>query len=182
MIQLTDNIWNLFSREYTKYYRKNSMLLLHSDKEDKFKTIFKKHYKHIMETYMADTVKNLDRHKVAAIIIISLIEVYPLEINELDDKYIFVGNELIALKTGLAYMLKEINEKFIEKKADYKLKEFIFPEAQSCNTSYMDIMCRNLYYSNKHYVLNPLDLADRLFLIEYITLLNLKINPNILKD
>lgn len=46
----------------------------------------------------------------------------------------------------------------------------------------MDIMCRNLYYAKTDFTLNPLDLADRLFLVEYIALTKDGINPDILKD
>ena len=46
----------------------------------------------------------------------------------------------------------------------------------------MEIMCRNLYYAKNDYKLNPLDLADRLFLVEYIALTKEGIAPDILKD
>mgnify|MGYP006868100695 FL=1 len=46
----------------------------------------------------------------------------------------------------------------------------------------MDIICRNLYYAKTDYKLNPLDLADRLFLVEYFALSSEGIVPDILKD
>lgn len=45
------------------------------------------------------------------------------------------------------------------------------------------ILCaRNLYYAKTDYKLNPLDLADRLFLVEYIALMKEGIDPDTLKD
>lgn len=86
----------------------------------------------------------------------------------------------------------EDNPKFIFNQNKYKdfkktfktnyeeIKEL--PNAQSCGTPYMEIMCRNLYYAKNDYKLNPLDLADRLFLVEYIALTKEGIAPDILKD
>ncbi len=79
-------------------------------------------------------------------------------------------------------MVGKLNEKLSAKGSKKKIEQFIFPDAQSCKTSYIDIICRNLYYARTDFQMNPLDLADRLFLIEYIALLKEGINPDILKD
>lgn len=182
MTPLINNAWELFEEEYTKYSEKNPNLKLNKNRKNQFSEVFRQKYNHIKETYMDESVDNLDRHKVASLIIISMLEVSPVSIENLDDKYVFIANELIALKTGLAYMVKRLNEKLSEKNIKQKVEKFIFPEAQSCNTSYMDIMCRNLYYAKTDYKLNPLDLAERLFLVEYISLSKSGINPDDLKD
>lgn len=182
MTPLIDNAWILLDEEYSKYSEKNANLKFDKNAKDKFRALFEQKYEHIMKTYMDKSVENLDRHKVAALIIISLLELSPISLDNLDEQYLFIANELIALKTGLAYMTKKLNEKLSEKNINKSMEKFIFPEAQSCNTSYMDIMCRNLYYARNDYKLNPLDLAERLFLVEYISLLKSGINPDALKD
>lgn len=182
MTPLVENAWNSFHDEYFLYGKENSLLNFDESKKSEFKSIFEKKYSHIMKTYMDESVKSLDRHKVAALIIISLIDVSPISIDKLSDEYIFIANELIALKVGLAYMLKKMNDILSEKGNSNKLEQFTFPMAQSCDTPYMDVMCRNLYYAKRDYMLNPLDLADRLFLIEYISLLKSGVNPDILKN
>ena len=47
------------------------------------------------------------------------------------------------------------------------------PNAISCNTSFEDIMIRNLVYAedNPKWGLNPLAIAENLFLLEYITII-----------
>lgn len=182
MTSLTRNVWELLSEEFSKLNHENPNIIFDTAQKDKFEDIFLKSYKNVLERYMDKSVKNLDRHKVAAIIIISLLEVKPISYVGLDNSYIFIGNELTALKIGLAYMCEMLNEKLSKKGITTKLEQFDFPNAQSCDTSYMNIMCRNLYYAETDYVLNPLDLADRLFLIEYIALSKNGIDPDILKD
>ena len=182
MTPMIDNIWDLLTVEYTKYNTKNPNFKFNENKKAEFESVFKKKYNHIITEYMDDSVNELDRHKVSALIIISLLEVNAISIENLDSDFVFVGNELLALKVGLAYMVQKLNEKLVERNIEKQIGEFVFPVAQSCKTPYIDIMCRNLYYAKNDYVLNPLDLADRLFLIEYITLLKENINPDILKD
>lgn len=182
MTPLINNIWNLIEKEYNEYSKNNPLLKFNKNKKNKFREIFQKNYNYIIEKYMDKSVKNLDRHKVASLIIISFLEISPISIENLNEDCVFVANELISLKSGLAYMINILNEKLKERDSNKLMNTFIFPEAQSCRTSYIDIMCRNLYYAKHDYTLNPLDLAERLFLIEYISLIKTGIDPNILKD
>ena len=183
MTPLVNNIWELILEEYKKYGGNDSKLVFDASQVDNFKLLFESKYNHLKEKYMDKSVKHLDRHKVAALIIVSLLEVSPFSIQLPDDgQYISIANELIALKAGLAYMVQSLNKKLEQKNAKKQIETFVFPEAQSCSTSYMEIMCRNLYYAKRDFQLNPLDLAERLFLIEYISLIKSEINPDILKD
>lgn len=182
MTPLIDNTWDLLKEEYSKYSKENPNFKFDDSRKDDFRQIFTEKYNGIIRKYMDESVKYLDRHKVAALIIISLLEINAISYETLDEDCIFIGAELLALKVGLAYMVEKLNEKLHTKGIDKKIEKFIFPNAQSCSTSYMDIMCRNLYYSKTDYKLNPLDLADRLFLVEYIALSKEGIDPDVLKD
>lgn len=180
MTPLIDNTWNLLQSEYNKYDNPN--FKFNTEKEETFKRMFTEKYHHIMKEYMDESVDNLDRHKVAALIIVSILETEAISFENLEKDYIFIGAELLALRVGLAYMLKKLNEKLAERGVDKTIEEFTFPTAQSCPTPYMEIMCRNLYYAKTDFKLNPLDLAERLFLVENIMLIKEGIDPDILKE
>lgn len=134
---------------------------------------------------MYDDVQELDRHKLAAIIICSIIKadaiqsIYPYKAKE----YIFDGNEKIALDIGLSYMNASLKKLLSRRPQEgEKFDDFILPKASMCDTEYISIMCRNLCYAKRDYKLNPIDLANTLFLLEYITLIQVGINPETMKQ
>lgn len=182
MTPIIENAWTLLENEYQKYSKENVDFILDKNKKEYFKQAFKKHYNEIKDNYMLPSVKYLDRHKVAAIIIVSILESNAVSYNNLDKDCVFIGNELLAIKVGLAYMTENLNEKLSEKNVGKKIEKVVFPEALSCETSYIEIMCRNLYIAKTDYKLNPLDIADRLFLLEYIILLKNGIDTSVLKE
>lgn len=182
MTPLVDNLWDIVEKEYKKYEEKDSNFIFAKDKQDEFKKQVDLLYKDIKRQYMLPTVKHLDRHKMAACIIIKMLEMDIISYKKVSSEYLFIGAELIALKVGLSYMRAKVNEKLAERKVIRRMKRFTFPEAQACETPYIEIICRNLYYAKRDFVFNPLDLADRLFLLEYISLQKQRINPNRLKD
>lgn len=149
---------------------------------DLFQKNFKELYNDILNNYMENQNNPLDRHKVAAIIIISIIKAEILKTKK-ENSGLFMGNYILAVEVGLSYMLGELNEKLKEHE-EKEINLFLFPNAISCNTNYFRILYRNLYYANnnKKWGLNPLDIAERLFLIEYRTLEKNGINPDNLKE
>ena len=132
---------------------------------------------------MKDSSKPLDRHKIAAILIISTIRTDVLKSTKKNENDIFIGNYILATEVGLSYMLQILNEE-LEKRELPPIEKYYFPEAFSCKTDYSKIFYRNLYFSNENadWGLNPLDIAERLFLLEYITLLKNEIDTSILKE
>ena len=182
MKPLIDEIWNLVETGSESALNENIKLNLSA--RDKFSDEFESSYQDILTQYMSDDVKALDRHKVAAIIIISLIKAEPLTISNLSDDKIFLGNENLAFQIGLSYMQHELNKVLMEKGLHRKISQYKMPEAIACETYYIDIVCRNLYFTKirREWGLNPLDLSERLFLIEYITLVSEGIEPQKLKN
>ena len=88
----------------------------------------------------------------------------------------------MAVKIGLSYMaaaLKKIMEGTAEEK---KFTEYVMPKALMCDTDYITIICRNLYYAKTYYKLNPIDLANTLFLLEQFTLLQKGVNFEVLRE
>lgn len=146
---------------------------------------FDRYFDDIKDKVMLPEVRGLDSHKIAAVIICSIIKADALKVSVYDyeaDKRIFDGNEKIAVKVGLGYMaaaLKKIMEGTSE---ENKFTEYIMPKAIMCETDYMTIICRNLYYAKTYYELNPIDLANTLFLFEQLTLLQNKVDLEILRE
>lgn len=130
-----------------------------------------------VKQYMSDREKNLDRHKVAAIIMISIVKAAPLREKSNDGVTTFVGNYVIAAEVGLSYMRQVLNE-YLIKIAEPVIDKYYFPKSWTCPNDYFRFFYRNLYFSDmeSRWGLNPLDIAEKLFLLEYITLQKNEIN------
>lgn len=138
-----------------------------------YKKTFNDLYYKILNDYMEESVDNLDRHKVAAVIIISILKTIDIEYNNLPETKVLWGKQTVAVNIGLNYMCGELNKILAENGWDGEIEKFDMPNAISCNTSFEDIMIRNLVYAedNPEWGLNPLTIAENLFLLEYITII-----------
>lgn len=172
-ITVKEMIWNLIDSESKKIVKEYSNYCYVSlNKKEEFFTYFDEYEKEIKESFMAPEVETLDSHKIAAIIICSILQTNIINLNsEIEENSIFLGNERIAVNIALNYMehvLKVIlkNSKELEKFSHYKM-----PVAFMCNVDYITIFCRNLYFAKTKYKLNPMDIANTLFLIETVSLL-----------
>lgn len=147
--------------------------ILFEDKRDIFNECFCRMYKEIQDKYMINT-EALDRHKVAAIMMISIIKAKPLSVKDSSEN--FMGNYVLAADAGFNYMLDDLN-RILEANSMSPIQEYAFPNVLACDTYYYKVFYRNLYYTESQLLeYNPLELADKLFLIEYITLLEKKVN------
>lgn len=182
MTSLTENVWRIIGEQCEKYCKIDENFIFHKGKQREFQNLFNQKYSSFKEKYMKNNVKDLDRHKIAAIIILSLRDSNVIRYKDLDEEFIFIGDLLVALKTGLAYMLEELNEKLREKNIKHQITCFDLPNAQSCKTDYLSIMCRNLYFAKDEHEIVVLELAEKLFLLEYILLLKNNIDPDLLID
>lgn len=152
--------------------KKNNLVV--SDKGfDYFKETFCGLHSQILKDYMKDSVDNLDRHKVAAIIIVSIMKTIDIEHKDIPEDSVFWGKETVAVNIGLNYMCGELNKTIRRNGYEGTIERYDMPNAISCNTHFENIMIRNLVYSenNEEWGLNPLELAENLFLLEYITIL-----------
>lgn len=180
----TENIWQLLDVSVEKLQEKDSNIELDSESKNEFDSIFKKNIKKIKKNYMKTKVKNLDRHKVAAIIIFSILKSKAVKYEgNVKKGEIFIGQYVIAASVGFTYMQSCLNTA-LEKKGQKPIEKYCFPTPMSCNREYFEVFCRNLYYADtgKEWGLNPLDIADRLFLLEYYTLIKNDIDPSILNE
>lgn len=132
----------------------------------------------LVKQYMNETSAVLDRHKMAAIIIIAIIQTKPLTYKKESDDVVFVANYVVASEVGFSYMRESLNE-VLEEMGEMLIDRYFFPESWTCENGYFRVFYRNLYFADNsiEWGLNPLDISEKLFLIEYITLMKKGINP-----
>lgn len=167
-------------QECKRFQRQDSSIIFNKENFQIFSDLFKRHYDDIMNRFMRDT-RVLDAHKQAAIIIISILESKVVE--HRPEGKISIVAELIAINVALSYMIERLNEK-LSKKHITKIEKYSLPIAIACDTPYIEIMSRILYYEQTEADMsfNILELSDRLFLIEYMNLLENGINPYELRE
>lgn len=183
---LKSNIFNNLKKQVLQIIENYPNHFIYNNESEKtFNKYFDSYYNSIKSNVMYDTVQELDRHKLAAIIICSIIMADSLQVTSSysNNHYVFDGNEKLAVDIGLSYMRSSLRELLRKNPEEaIKFKDFIFPEASMCDTNYISILCRNLCFAKKYYQLNPIDLANTLFLIEYITLIQVSISSKTMKQ
>lgn len=176
--------WVEIENAYKQYHEKYPTLEFRYDKFDDFSNLFITKYEDIMDRFMKEDTEALDAHKQAALLTVCCLELKIVEHKIDDPEKISIIPQLIAINVGLSYMLDCLNAKLFENGIIKKIEEYYFPVAIACETPYMEIMCRILYHeqTEQDMSFNVLELADRYFLLEYITLLQRRIEPALLKD
>lgn len=176
-------IWNALGDSCQWYISKDPHLVFHDGYFDTFRQKFIELYGSIMKKYMKPGVFELDRHKVASIAIITSIEaeVISCKNEKADSGIVFLGQEMISTEVALTWMLRGLNAKLKESGQSAVIDRYLMPTAFACPTPYFEVFCRNLYFARINYQLNPLDIAEKLFLLEYITLLDKGINLELLQ-
>lgn len=181
MKELVEAVWKNIKQTTTYYKKSNKNIVLNESKKDEFKNEFENMYKEIRSKYMKENVKFLDRHKTAALIIVCMTKCELTYLENKDENLVYLGNEMFSTEIAFNWMLNSLN-KTLRKNGIKELKDYILPEPFTCKTRYFEVFCRNLYFAKMDFVLNPLEIAEKLFLIEYITLLKSGIDTSILKQ
>lgn len=151
-------------------------------KEDDYIEMVNNKYKYYKNNYLKEDVEYLDRHKMAAILVVCGIKCKIIDSGEtgktIEEGKIDICTQKLLLLAAFDYLLEIINLKLESKEADSieKINDISFPEAFTCSTPFIDILSRTLYYAEKNYVLNEMELAEKFFLLEYISIL--KAHPN----
>ena len=186
MEKWTDPLWRLIGVG-VKEAKKDEPSLIYDTSQDaakKFSGFFECHYEEIREKHMKTKNDYLDRHKVAAITIASIIHAGLIRntVNNPTPNEVWVGLQYFALEIGLSYMLKRTNELLAEKGSPKQIITYHMPMSFSNDRAYIKTFSLLLYRMSPTEPEAILDLADRLFLVEYITLLYEGIDPLILKE
>lgn len=176
--------WLEIENAYKQYRDKYPTLRFNDDKFDDFSNLFNAKYNDIMHRFMKEDTKELDPHKQAALLTICCLKTNAIEHNVNNSEEISILPQLIAINVGLDYMKKCLNTRLWQNGILKKIDEYYFPIAIACETPYIEIMCRILYHEQNEpdMSFNVLEWADRYFLLEYITLLQRRIEPTLLKD
>ena len=177
-------IWKLVENQASAIVREDKeSFSFNSNSKFIFFQKFEKYIDMIKTKFMANEVTDLDRHKVAAIIICSVIESEVIQLNyTCSEEEAFIGNEKLAVTIGLSYMRETLKRIMKGVPGEEKFEEYYFPKALACDTEYVNILCRNLYYSYNEFMLNPIDLANELYLLEYISLVQCGIDLDVLRE
>ncbi|MCL2155590.1 MAG: hypothetical protein FWH53_08005 [Leptospirales bacterium] len=133
-------------------------------------------YKNKVHSYMRNPDGRIDRHKIASVMLYSVIVNKPFDLRVLSSNQqirgsSFLANEILGFNTAMAivlsFLLEEANKKSDKIKIEIFKKGFIFPECQY--DDYPTHVWKMLYYAkyNNHY--DIFAFSHVLFLIEAYT-------------
>ncbi len=185
--KIIDSVWPIISEGYKNYKKTYPELIFHDEMKEQFNSLYQKKYRDIMNRFMTDDTNILDSHKQAALLTICCLQLniveYPEQLQNKGDELCIIP-QIIAINVGLSYMLQCLNDLLQAKKIHKHIRQYYFPVALACNTPYDKIICRILYLEQHEDDMdfNVLELADRYFLLEYINLLQHRIEPSMLKE
>lgn len=176
-------VWEMFISVGEQMMKEDSDIVLNYAAEQYFSNSFDILYKYTKKEYMRDSVVYLDRHKVAAIVIIAFARANVLGYGKHLDGSMFWGNYKLAISVGLSYMLDMFNNELRENGNNITIKKYIMPEVLMDNIPYIDVLARNIYITELEgkSEVNVLNLAEKLYLLEYITMEKYGISPIDLK-
>lgn len=148
------------------------------------KKIFRKYIKirdKIKKKYMEDSDLNIDRHKIASIMMTAIEEVYPIKVykkyilqlwkkkEELNERYVY-ANETLAFFTALS-IIESYKEYGIDGKVEMKRKTIVLPETFN-ESDYAMNTCIDLYFAKRNKCINILTFSNVFFLLEKIAVLD----------
>lgn len=182
-----NNTWILLKDTIKIIQQKDKYVYLKEDAEKEYREIYMKMEEYIKTNYMKPSVEYLDRHKTSAIIIYAILKSQCIQYSrEIKEDEFFFGEYLIALSVGFNYMLDRLNAVLKKKdKRKRQISKIWLPDIVfSCDVPYFTIFARSIYFADKNedWGINVLEIAEKLFLLEYVTIERKKINPKILKE
>lgn len=170
------NIWQVVLLEAEKLCKEDKNLVVYRDSEQVFYKNFDYYKNLIIDNFMKPSNEPLDRHKIAAITICSILRATLVGISAsvadqhdgYKDENAFLANEKLALSTAFSHMFAQLQYEFEKGKIPYEemIPSYVLPTPLSCGRKFDEVLCRDLYYAKKHFKLNPLTIANLLFFIE----------------
>ena len=181
MKEIIEYTWQQFKEQYEDFKKNEQNLVFHDENYDVYDELFRNKYQDILNRFMRETTE-LDSHKQAALITICCLEADVIT-HKVAEGTISIIPEIIAVNVGMSYMNDRLNELLNKKRIERRIPQYSLPLAISCETPYMEIICRLLYYNKNEedMCFNVLELSDRYFLLEYINLIQNGIEPYLLK-
>ena len=177
-----DRIWNnIILQIYDNISNGDNNISFNKNSRNK---IFKRYIKirdNIKKKYMEDSDANIDRHKIASIMMVAIEEVYPIKVSkkyifklwksrkELDKRYIY-ANETLAFFTALS-IIENYKDYGIDGKIEMTRKSITLPETFN-DSDYAMNTCIDLYFGKRSKNINILTFSNVFFLLEKMAVLN----------
>lgn len=163
-------LWDELLKQAEIVRVRDENVIVNKDRSLIFHKNFEGFYDTIKNQNMAKEVVFLDRHKVASIIVYAVIKTKVLEYKFVEENKVFLGNYHLALSAGLSYLQYELNQ-ILKESGQLPIDKFTFPNALYGDKSYKDNLICKLYFSYEKNCMNVLALADIMFLLENLNLL-----------
>ncbi|MCD8147693.1 MAG: hypothetical protein LUD84_10555 [Clostridiales bacterium] len=186
MKKTIDQYWLLLSTYCKLMDERGVPVSIREEKKTDYRKAVESRCQSYKESYMKSGTKELDRHKVAAIMVVEGLKCKVIDSSKINGKLesgaINIGAEKVLLASAFDFMTAVVNQILDEARntdpevALERFPGFAFPEAWSCDTDFMNIMSRTLYYANSDdsgYKLNEMELAEKFFILEYSSILSL---------
>lgn len=166
-------VWDAVIEQCSIMMEDDKNIVMYTDSEQLFHQNFNYYYHLILDKFMKLPDEHLDRHKIAAVIICSILKSDILGIScsleaqqSIDD--IFLANEKLAFNIALSYMHQKLIDEFKAGKIPFEgiFDDYTFPRPLSCDRDYTEVICRDLFFAKKYFELDPLSIANFLFLLE----------------
>lgn len=176
-------IYNIAWSSLEKFLKDSNTLILQDNSMSKFTESCEELHKKIISEYMkspspeSDDEIQLDRHKLAAVIAISLSKGnYVGYTKDLEADSILLGRYLAAIYVACSLVEKDMNNdlKAAGLISKYDIITLCLPEPIICDTKSANTLARMLIWEERKKVddcIRVLELANTLFLIEQYTLL-----------
>lgn len=181
--KIAEKIWALTNEFCDQAKNDNAFIRFASENHDAYKERFIELNDMILHKYMKNEVKDLDRHKIAGIAIASLLESDIIQYTGELGENKFFGKYTIAASVAISYMQDNLNNMLQTINRD-PVTKIEFPQAFSCDTDCFEVFCRNIQFAdeNESWNINPLDISEKLFMYEYLTLLENTIPIELIRD
>lgn len=177
-----DRIWkNIVIPIYDNINNGDDFIFFNEKTKNK---IFKRYIKirnKIKKKYMEDSDSNIDRHKIASVMMVAIEEVYPIKVSkkyifqlwkskkELDKRYVY-ANETLAFFTALS-IIENYKDYGIDGKIEMTRNSIILPETFN-ESDYAMNTCIDLYFGKRSKKMNILTFSNVFFLLEKMAALN----------
>ena len=121
--------WKELEIGFSRMFKGDSNIIFDANQEKEYFQRFNNSYDQIRNKYMKSDVEFLDRHKVAALIISTAIECEIVKPLKIEENFIFIGLEKLALSVGLSYMQTSLNKELRVRSIKPEVNKFILPHA-----------------------------------------------------
>lgn len=162
-------VWNNLVSHVKILAQNNHSIIVKETIYNEFENTVHNMYFDLLKKAMGQNVKYLDRHKVAAIIIVALIDIRVIECREDESESSMRLLYQTAFSSGLSYMLYELNHDRLSNGKD-AISQYVFPHQMFGDDSYCENAVKMLCFSRDNLDGSILLLANILFLIEAYTL------------